>query len=95
MRARIAAYSLHAGRDPRTTTAKARAVFASSFERTVDPEGVLSWGERQRRANAARHAHYARLARLSHLRRRQRRLRAGASARGSRSEMPRGGKPSS
>lgn len=72
LRARIAAYSLHARSDPRQTTAKARAAFRSSFERLVDPEGKLPVEERLRRAEAARRAHYARLARLSHLRRRRR-----------------------
>lgn len=72
MRARIAAYTLHSRRDPRETTAKARAAFASSFERIVDPTGTLPREERERRADAARRAHYARLARLSHLRRQQR-----------------------
>jgi hypothetical protein len=35
LRARIAAFSLHARYDPRQTTAKARATFATSFERLV------------------------------------------------------------
>jgi hypothetical protein len=73
LRGRIGAFSLHARYDPRQTTAKARAAFASSFERLVDPEGKLPLHERLRRAEAARRAHYARLARLSHLRRQSRR----------------------
>jgi hypothetical protein len=73
LRARVAAYSLHARYDPRQTTAKARATFSSSFERLVDPDGKLPLAERLRRAEAARRAHYARLARLSHITRRSRR----------------------
>ena len=73
LRARVAAFSLHARYDPRQTTAKARATFASSFERLVDPDRKLPLGERLRRAEAARRAHYARLARLSHLTRQSRR----------------------
>jgi uncharacterized membrane protein YccC len=73
LRARIAAFSLHARYDPRQTTAKARATFATSFERLVDPDLKLPLAERLRRAEAARRAHYARLARLSHLTRRSRR----------------------
>lgn len=65
LRGRIGAYRLHASRDPRETTARARAVFRSSFERLVDPQGKLTVQERLRRAEAARRAHYARLARLS------------------------------
>lgn len=67
LRARVAAFSLHARYDPRQTTAKARATFASSFERLVDPDRKLPLAERLRRAEAARRAHYARLARLSHI----------------------------
>jgi len=73
LRARVAAYSLHARHDPRQTTAKARATFMNSFERLVDPDGKLPLSERLRRADAARRAHYARLARLSHVTRQSRR----------------------
>jgi hypothetical protein len=62
LRARIAAYSLHAQRDPRETTAKGRAAFLSRFERDVDPEGKLPPEERSRRAECARKAHMAKLA---------------------------------
>jgi hypothetical protein len=65
LRGRIGAYRLHASHDPRETTARARAVFRSSFERLVDPHGELPPQERLRRADAARRAHYARLARIS------------------------------
>jgi hypothetical protein len=73
LRARVAAYSLHARYDPRQTTAKARETFMNSFERLVDPAGKLPPAERLRRAEAARKAHYARLARLSHMTRQSRR----------------------
>jgi len=73
LRARVAAYSLHARYDPRQTTANARATFMNSFERLVDPTGKLPPAERLRRAEAARKAHYARLARLSHMTRQSRR----------------------
>ena len=70
---RIGALRLHALRDPRETTAKARLVFRDSFERMVDPTGALPAEERRRRADFARRAHYARLARLSAQVRRSRR----------------------
>ena len=62
MRARLAAYSLHAQRDPRETTRPARDAFLARFERQVDPDGTLSLAERQRRAEAARRAHMTALA---------------------------------
>ena len=73
LQGRIGALRLHALRDPRETTAKARQVFRDSFERLVDPAGVLPPDERRRRADFARRAHYARLARLSAQARRSRR----------------------
>jgi hypothetical protein len=62
LRARLAAYHLHATHDPKETTRKAREVFLSRFEREVDPEGVLTPGERARRVEAARRAYFTRLA---------------------------------
>lgn len=62
LRSRMAAYRLHATHDPRETTKKARAAFASRFEREVDPEASLSPGERARRADAARRAYFTDLA---------------------------------
>lgn len=62
LRARLAAYHLHATHDPRETTRRAREVFLSRFEREVDPDGVLTPGERARRAEAARRAYFTRLA---------------------------------
>src|SRR5215210_5386601 len=64
-RGRIGAHRLHATHDPHETTAKAREVFLSQFEREVDPDGTLSPEERCRRAEHAKKAHFARLARLS------------------------------
>src|SRR5215216_2651447 len=65
LRGRIGAHRLHATHDPRETTAKAREVFLTQFEREVDPDGTLSPEERRRRAEHAKKAHFARLARLS------------------------------
>ena len=59
---RVGAHHLHATRDPRETTAKAREVFNARFEREVDPDGVLPPEERQRRAKHARSAHFAAMA---------------------------------
>ncbi len=64
-RGRIGAYTLHATHDPKVTSAPGRAAFWRSFEKLVDPDGVLPLSERLRRADAARHAHFARMARLS------------------------------
>jgi hypothetical protein len=64
-RARIGAFELHAQRDPRITTASARAASPGQlpyWERIVDPEGQLEPPERTRRAEFKRRAHFARLA---------------------------------
>jgi hypothetical protein len=61
LRARLAAYALHAQRDSRETTAKGRAAFLARFDREVDPEGLLEPDERRRRAEQARRAYFARL----------------------------------
>lgn len=71
LRGRIGAHLLHARYDSRALTANARAAFLSSFERAVDPDGVLPAEERRRRAAHLRAAHFARLARLSALARRR------------------------
>lgn len=71
LRARIAAYSLHAMHDARETTAAARAAFLRRFEDEVDPDRVLPESERLRRADSARRAHFARLALKSLQRRRK------------------------
>ncbi len=61
LRGRIGAHRLHATHDPRETTRAARLAFWSSFEREVDPDGLLEPDERARRAAHARAAHFARL----------------------------------
>ncbi len=61
LRARIAAYALHASHDPRETTKPARA-FMARFERQVDPDGKLPKAERRRRADAAKKAYFNGLA---------------------------------
>jgi hypothetical protein len=61
LRARLAAYALHAQRDSRETTANGRAAFLARFDREVDPEGLLEPDERRRRAEQARRAYFARL----------------------------------
>ena len=62
LRARLAAYALHAQRDPRETTANGRAAFLARFDREVDPKGLLEPDERRRRAEQARRAYFTRLA---------------------------------
>jgi hypothetical protein len=74
-RARIGAYTLHANcADPKAHTAPARRAFLGKFEQQVDPNGLLSPGERLRRAQLARKAHMQRLALRSA---QSRRMRAG------------------
>ncbi|CAN5619312.1 hypothetical protein BH23CHL7_BH23CHL7_08320 [soil metagenome] len=60
MRGRIGAYRLHALRDPRETTAKARATFLARF--LAEQPAGLPEDERVRRATAARQSHMAALA---------------------------------
>jgi hypothetical protein len=80
LRGRIGAHVVHSRHDSRELTAKARATFLDKFEREVDPDGVLSLEERQRRAQHARSAHFARLALLSVESRRKRKATTGAVA---------------
>jgi len=61
LRARLAAYAMHARHDARRTSANGRAAFLARFDREVDPEGLLEPDERQRRAEQARRAYFARL----------------------------------
>src|SRR5215203_2260938 len=61
LRARLAAYALHAQHDPRETTANGRAAFLDRFDREVDPEGLLEPDERRRRAEQARRTYFVRL----------------------------------
>ncbi len=70
MRARMAAYMLHARYDPRETTKAARRAFNQRFLDQVDPDGRLPEAERRRRAEAARRAYFTRLAYLSARKRR-------------------------
>lgn len=65
MRARMAAYMLHARYDPRETTKAARRAFNQRFVDQVDPDRRLPEQERNRRAEAARRAYFTRLAYLS------------------------------
>ncbi len=67
---RIGAYSLHG--QGKTNTGPARAAFLDRFEREADPDGVLSPGERARRAKHLRAAYFTRLALKSAQARRQR-----------------------
>ena len=69
---RIGGYALAAAHDPRETTKPGRAAFMARFEAEVDPEGILTPQERQRRAAALRKAHFARMALKSAKTRRQR-----------------------
>jgi hypothetical protein len=69
---RIGAYTLHSRRDPRETTAAARATFLDRFVDEVDPTRRLPEAERFRRAEAARRAYMAALALKSAVARRKR-----------------------
>ena len=75
MRARAAAFQLHAMRDSRETTAAARAASPAAlryFLNLVDPDLVLPQRERSRRAESARKAYFTRLALASARARRNR-----------------------
>lgn len=73
LRARLAAYAMHAKHDSRDTSAPGRAAFLARFEADVDPDGRLDPEERRRRAAHARSAYFARLALASVAARRARR----------------------
>ena len=60
LRARMAAYSLHAAGG--TSTTAGTAAFLSRFDRQVDPDGTLTPEERARRAGYARKAYFSGLA---------------------------------
>ncbi|HYU18893.1 MAG TPA: hypothetical protein VEQ11_09370 [Chloroflexota bacterium] len=77
LRGRLAAYTLHAGRDARQTTANGRAAFLARFETEVDPEGLLDPAERCRRAEQARRAYFTRLSLAALAARRARRAARG------------------
>ena len=61
LRARLAAYAMHAQHDSRQTSANGRAAFLGRFEQEVDPDGVLEPEERRRRAEQARRLYFTRL----------------------------------
>jgi len=61
LRARLAAYAMHAKHDARRTSANGRVAFLARFEREVDPDGRLDPEDRARRAEQARRAYFARL----------------------------------
>ncbi len=61
--ARVGAHESWARTPDRTArTAPARAALMLTFERQVDPEGILAPAERAKRAENARKAHFQRLA---------------------------------
>jgi hypothetical protein len=62
LRARLAAYAMHARHDARQSSANGRAAFLARFEREVDPDDRLDPEDRRRRAEHARSAYFARLA---------------------------------
>ena len=62
LHSRLAAHTLHSKYDSKALTASARQAFLDSFEKEVDPEGLLPVPERQRRAAHARKAYFTKLA---------------------------------
>jgi hypothetical protein len=72
LRARIAANVRWSREDPREGTTAARRGFIERFRREVDPDGVLTENERERRAHKAMTAHMQRLALASSRARRAR-----------------------
>jgi len=62
LRARAAAYEMHAKHGSLKAAIKGQAALLAKFERQVDPDGQLTPEERRRRALHARRAHMARLA---------------------------------
>lgn len=77
LRARIGAYAMHARHDSRETSKAGRDAFLARFEREVDPDGVLTPAERDRRAQLARRSHFSKLALASSRARRARASRRG------------------
>jgi hypothetical protein len=71
LRARMGAHSLHAKHDSRELTAPARKAALDRFLVEVDPDGILSEGERNRRAAHARKAYFTNLALKSAIARRR------------------------
>lgn len=75
LRARAAAFHLHATHDSRALTENARAAGPGRIDywmRQVDPDGTLPEAERRRRAEHAKRAHYLNLALKSAVARRRR-----------------------
>ena len=75
LRAQVAANTRWSKEDPKEQAARMRAGFDARFEREVDPDGVLSPAERERRAAAAKRAYMQRLALKSARARRSRAVR--------------------
>ena len=71
-RKRLGAYAQHSKYDTRLTTSSARAAFKERFRREVDPEGLLTDAEGERRATAARKVYFLRLSLASAQARRER-----------------------
>lgn len=69
---RIGSHVTHGRHDSREITAPARRAFLNRFEKEADPEGVLPFEERARRARHLRAAYFTRLALRSAQVRRQR-----------------------
>jgi excisionase family DNA binding protein len=65
MQRRAAAHALHSLYDSREITKAARDAFLARFDSIVDPDGVLTPRERNRRAGQARKAYFTDLARRS------------------------------
>ena len=59
---RIAALTMHSRNDSKKTSQPARDALAGKFLNEVDPDKVLPWEERVRRAALAKRAHYQRMA---------------------------------
>lgn len=72
LRARMAAYKLHASCDSREHTAPARRKFLERFLTEVDPDRTLPDAERRRRAECAKKAYFLELSRKSARARRNR-----------------------
>lgn len=62
LRARAAAYALHARRDSKEIANHAHQGFLARFEREVDPDGILDPAERAHRAEMARKSYFTALA---------------------------------
>ena len=73
LRARLAAYAMHAQHDSRHTSTPGRTAFLARFEADVDPDSRLDPEERRRRAEHARSAYFTRLALASAAARRAKR----------------------